>query len=78
MLNANTYMAGSSSIGLIDGTVSAPSLYFSSEPTTGIYRATIGQFNTAILGVNRSTLTATGLTIAGTGTFTSGISGGTF
>jgi len=78
LLNANTYQAGSSSIGLVNGTVGAPSLYFSSEPTTGIYRATGGQFNTSILGVNRSTLSATGLTITGTGTFTNGISGGTF
>jgi len=78
LLNANTYQAGSSSIGLVNGTVGAPSLYFSLEPTTGIYRATGGQFNTAILGVNRSTLSATGLTITGSGTFTNGISGGTF
>jgi hypothetical protein len=78
LLNANTYQAGSSSIGLVDGTVGAPSLYFSLEPTTGIYRATGGQFNTAVLGVNRSTLSATGLTINGSGTFVNGISGGTF
>jgi hypothetical protein len=78
LVNANTVLAGSSSIGLIDGTVSSPALYFGSEPTTGVYRATSGQFNTAILGVLRSTLSATGLTIAGTGTFTSGISGGAF
>ena len=78
LINANTVLAGSTSIGLIDGTVSSPALYFGSEPTTGIYRAGSGEFNTAILGVNRSTLTATGLTISGTGTFTDGISGGTF
>jgi len=43
-----------------------------------LYRAGAGQFDTAILGVVRSTLTATGLTIAGTGTFTGGVAGGTF
>ena len=79
---------------LADGTVGAPSLSFASEATTGVFRAGAGQFNTAILGVTRSTLSATGLTIAGsvagttgvfsgavsgtTGTFTSGVSGGTF
>jgi hypothetical protein len=78
LVNANTVLAGSSSIGLIDGTPASPALYYGSEPTTGLYRATSGEFNTAILGVLRSTLSATGLTIAGTGTFTSGISGGAF
>jgi hypothetical protein len=78
LVNANTVLAGSSSIGLINGTVAAPALYFGSEPTTGVYRAGTGQFNIAILGVNLFSLTATGLSIPGTGTFTGGISGGTF
>lgn len=78
LVNANTVLAGSTSIGLINGTVSSPALYFGSEPTTGIYRATSGQFNTSILGVLRSTLSATGLAIVGTGNFTGGISGGTY
>jgi hypothetical protein len=82
--NANTSQAGSvTSVSLADGTVGAPSLSFASESTTGVYRAGAGQFNTAILGVVRSTLSATGLTIAGTvtgttGTFTTGITGGSF
>jgi hypothetical protein len=93
--NANTSQAGSvTTVSLADGTVGAPSLSFASETNTGVYRAGAGQFNTAILGVVRSTLSATGLTIAGsvagttgvfsgavsgtTGTFTSGVSGGTF
>ena len=83
LLNANTVLAGSSAISLINGTVSNPSLNFASEPTTGIYRAASGEFNHAILGVLRSTLSASGLAIVGsvsgtTGTFTSGIAGGTF
>jgi hypothetical protein len=78
LVNANTVLAGSSSIGLINGTVSAPALYFASESNTGIYRAGTGQFNIAVLGVNLLSLTATGLTISGAGTFTGGISGGTF
>jgi len=84
--NANTSQAGSvTSVSLADGTVGAPSLSFASEATTGVYRAGAGQFNTAILGVARSTLSATGLTIAGsvagtTGVFSGAVSGttGTF
>jgi hypothetical protein len=78
LLNANTVLAGSSAISLLNGTVSNPSLNFASEPTTGIYRAASGEFNHAILGVLRSTLSASGLAIVGTGNFTGGISGGVF
>jgi hypothetical protein len=78
LLNANTVLAGSSEISLQNGTVGAPSLNFGSEPSTGIYRAATGEFNLAILGVLRSTLSATGLAIVGTGNFTGGISGGVF
>jgi hypothetical protein len=77
--NDNTSQAGSvTSVLLADGTVSAPSLSFASESNTGVYRAGAGQFNTAILGVVRSSLSATGLAIVGTGNFTSGVAGGTF
>ena len=78
LYNANTILAGSSSISLINGSVGAPSLNFSSETTTGVYRAASGEFNIAILGVLRSTVSASGLAIVGTGNFTSGISGGTY
>lgn len=78
LVNANTILAGSTALGIIDGTVSNPSLYFANEVTTGIYRGTSGEFDVAILGSNMFTLTATGLTIAGTGTFTGGVSGGTY
>lgn len=78
LLNANTVLAGASSISLINGSVSNPSLNFAAEPTTGVYRAATGEFNIAILGVLRSTLSATGLAIVGTGNFTDGISGGVF
>jgi hypothetical protein len=78
LVNANTVLAGASSISLLDGTVSNPSLNFSSEPTTGVYHAASGEFNISILGVLRSTLSATGLAIVGTGNFTGGISGGTY
>lgn len=78
LYNANTILAGSSTISLQNGLVNSPSLNFSSEVTTGLYRAGTGEFNTAILGVLRSTISATGLTIAGIGTFSGGVAGGTF
>ena len=77
--NANTSQAGAvTTLSLADGSVGSPSLNFGNEATTGVYRASAGQFNTAILGVLRSTLSASGLAIVGTGNFTGGVSGGTF
>jgi len=77
--NSNTSQAGAvTTLSLSDGTVGAPSLNFGNEATTGVYRAGAGQFNTAILGTLRSTLSATGLAIVGTGNFTGGVAGGTF
>ena len=89
LFNANTILAGSSTVSLNSGSVGAPSLNFSSETTTGVYRAASGEFNITILGVLRSTVSASGLAIVGdgaftgavsgtTGTFTSGVSGGTY
>ena len=78
VVNANTVLAGASAISLLNGTVSNPSLNFASEPTTGVYRAASGEFDIAILGTQLFALSATGLTIFGTGTFTGGISGGTY
>jgi hypothetical protein len=77
-VNANTVLAGAVSLTMLDGSVGSPALSFASEPSTGVYRATTGQFNTSILGVLRSTLSASGLAIVGTGNFTGGISGGAF
>jgi hypothetical protein len=84
--NANTSQAGAiTTVALSDGNATTPSLSFASESNTGVYRAGAGQFNTAILGVVRSTLSATGLAIAGSvsgtvGAFTGAVSGttGTF
>ena len=78
LLNANTILAGTATISLGNGSVGSPSLRFASESSTGVYRATSGQFNIAILGANMFTLSATGLTVPGTGTFTGGIAGGVF
>ena len=78
LYNANTVLAGASVVSLNNGSVGAPSLNFASETTTGIYRAASGEFNIAILGVLRSTVSASGLAIVGTGTFSGGVLGGTF
>jgi hypothetical protein len=89
LLNASTILAGLSSIQLADGNVGSPSLSFASETTTGVYRPGAGQFGVSVLGTQRFRATATGITVTGagafsgavsgtTGTFTSGVSGGTY
>ena len=78
LLNASTIAAGIVSVALANGTVSAPSLSFASETNTGVYRPAAGQFAITVLGTQRFNLTATGLTITGTGTFSGGVLGGTF
>ena len=78
LLNASTVAAGALNIALANGSVGSPSLSFSSESTTGVYRPASGEFGISILGTQRSNLTATGLTITGTGTFSGGVSGGVF
>jgi hypothetical protein len=65
LYNASTIAAGASQVSLDNGGVSAPSLNFSSELTTGIYRPASGQFAIAILGLQRFLLQASGLSITG-------------
>lgn len=76
--NANTYQAGATSLQLIDGSASGPSLQFALETNTGIYRPGSGRFGISVLGVLRVDVSATGVAVTGTGTFSGGISGGTF
>jgi hypothetical protein len=78
VLNASTVAAGATSISLVDGTAGTPSLNFASETNTGIYRPGSFEIGMSVNGSQRFGLTATGLTITGTGTFTAGMSGGTF
>ena len=76
LYNANTILAGTSTVSLADGNVGSPSLNFATEATTGLYHAAAGEVNTSILGVLRHTISATGVAVVGTGTFSSGVLGG--
>jgi hypothetical protein len=77
-LNANTTTAGATVVSLIDGTVGTPALNFAAETSTGVYRPAAGEFGVSVLGTQRFKATATGVTVTGSGTFTTGIAGGTF
>ena len=77
-LNANTTQAGASTVSLLDGTVGTPSLNFAAETNTGVYRPAAGEFGVSVLGTQRFKATATGVTVTGSGTFSTGIAGGTF
>jgi hypothetical protein len=77
-LNANTTQAGATSISLINGTVGTPSLNFGSETSTGVYHPSTGEFAISILGTQKVNVTSTGMLVTGSGTFTTGIAGGTF
>ena len=61
LYNANTILAGASTISLQNGSAASPSLNFSSEPTTGVFRPAAGQFGISILGVQKFMLTANGI-----------------
>jgi hypothetical protein len=77
-LNANTISAGASSTSLTDGSAAIPSLNFAAETSTGMFRPAVGTIGLSVLGTLRLSLTSTGVTIAGTGTFTGGVAGGSF
>lgn len=76
--NANTVQAGASVTSLANGSAANPSLSFASEPSTGIFRSGSGSFNISVLGTNRAAVTASGIAVTGTGTFSGGVLGGTF
>jgi hypothetical protein len=77
-LNANTTQAGATTVSLVDGNVGTPALNFSAETSTGVYRPAAGEFGVSVLGVQRFKATATGVSVTGSGTFSTGIAGGTF
>jgi len=83
-LNANTALAGGVSLSLINGTAGVPSLNFSSETNTGLYRPGAGRFGITVLGSQIVDVDATGAQVTGAidstgiGTFIGGVKGGTF
>jgi hypothetical protein len=76
--NANTVQAGATTVSLANGTAANPALSFASETNTGMYRPGAGQLAFSILGTDRAVVSASGVTVTGSGTFTTGIAGGTF
>ena len=82
LYNASTIAAGAVTLALANGTVGAPSLSFSSEGTTGIYRPASGELGIAILGAQVVDVTASGIVVTGTARIgtgtTGGIAGGAF
>ena len=76
--NANTTTVGGAIIAMVNGTATNPALYFSSETNTGVYRPGAGQFGISVLGSLVANVKASGVEVTGSGTFTTGVSGGTF
>ena len=61
-----TINATDGNITLDDGTAAAPSLNFTNEPTTGLFRASANVMGFAVAGVSRATMTTSGVTVTGT------------
>jgi hypothetical protein len=61
-----TISATDGNITLDDGTAAAPSLNFTNEPTTGLFRASANVMGFAVAGVSRATMTTSGVTVTGT------------
>lgn len=78
IVNAATVAAGVGPLSIANGTVATPSLSFSSETGTGIYRPAANQWAVTINGTQRLLVSSTGITVTGSGTFTTGVSGGVF
>lgn len=78
ILNANTSQAGGTALSLVNGSAASPSLNFGSEINTGIYRPGAGRFGISVLGNQIVDVNAGGVSVTGSGTFSAGISGGSF
>jgi len=76
--NANTVQVGATAVSLIDGNAGSPSLNFSSETNTGVYRPGASRFGISVLGTQVVDVNASGIDVTGSGNFTTGISGGTY
>lgn len=76
--NANTTQAGATALSLIDGSAGSPSLNFALETNTGVYRPGAGRFGVSVLSSLILDITASGVSVTGSGTFSGGIAGGTY
>jgi hypothetical protein len=76
LYNASTIAAGAVTLALANGSVGAPSLSFSAEGTTGIYRPASGEFGISILGSQVLNVAAAGIVVTGTARVGSGVTGG--
>jgi len=76
LYNASTIAAGATTVALSNGTVSSPSLNFSSESTTGIYRPASGELGITVLGAQVLNVNAAGIIVTGTAQIGSGTTGG--
>lgn len=80
----NVYNAASgssssiTSLTLGNGSTAVPSLKFSGDLNTGVYLPASGQFGFVITNTQIGYFSSSGLTVAGSGTFTSGVGGGAF
>lgn len=61
MFNANTVQSGGTLFSIADGSAANPSLNFSNETNTGIFRPGAGIFGLSVLGTQKFYLDATGL-----------------
>ena len=78
LLNASTVIPNFTTLLVASGSAGTPSIAFSAESNTGIYRPGAGQFGISILGSQVVEVNASGLDITGTGNFSGGVLGGTF
>jgi hypothetical protein len=61
LYNASTIAAGATAVALTNGSAGSPSLNFSSESTTGIFRPSSGVFGISILGAQKFWLDSNGI-----------------
>lgn len=76
--NANTTQVGASSLSIVSGTAGSPAINFALETSTGIYRPGAGRWGVSVLGTEILDVDSQGIAVTGTGSFSGGISGGTF